>query len=261
MKNTLSLPQISINKINIKYVFLVFSLYISFLIIDLPASILVSNITLPKNVKVTSVSGTVWSGKIRKLDYSGINLGSLNWELNPLYLLIGEISADVVIIKDEQHFKSEVTFSSSGKIELEETRIEFNLSTLQPLTYGMPFSYSGHVSGYFPVSYIYKNNYVGVNGKLSLLNIEMISPQQQSFGDFSIDFRAEKDGATSGEIKDSGGELNIDGQLSLSKNGQLNIVTKLAANDKNSSLEKVISFLGRKDSSGRVLLNSKLMLW
>ncbi|MCK4864956.1 MAG: type II secretion system protein N [Gammaproteobacteria bacterium] len=249
---------ISVNK---KYIFFISGLYLFFLVINLPANMVVSFIKIPGNIKISSTSGTIWSGSISKLKISGINLGSVNWELHPLNLLIGELSVDVSIVNRKQYFKSEVSFSTSGKIEFEETNFKFNLSSLQPLTYGMPFSYAGDISGYFPLSFFHKNNYVGVNGKLSLSNMVMISPQQQSFGDFFIDFRAEKEGATSGRIKDSGGELSLDGQLSMSKNGQFKISAKLAAREKNSSLEKVILFLGRKDASGRVLLNSNFKLW
>lgn len=261
MNSKFSFPVFSINKKNIKYISLVFVLYLFFLITNLPANIVLSVMNIPGNIKIMSVSGTVWSGEVRSLKYSGIDLGSVNWELHPLNLLIGELSADVSIVNKKQYFKSEVNYSSSGKIELEETRFLINLSSLQPLTYGMPFSYAGNASGYFPVSSFHKNNYVSINGKLSLSNIEMISPQHQSFGAFSIDFRAEKEGATSGRIKDNGGELNMEGQLTLSKKGQFNIAAKLAAREKNSSLEQVISFLGGKDASGRVSLNSNFMLW
>ena len=125
----------------------------------------------------------------------------------------------------------------------------------------MPFSYAGKASGYFPVSFFHKNNFVGLNGKLSLTSMEMISPQHQSFGDFIVDFRAEKEGATSGKIKDGGGELNLTGQLMLKKNGQFNFSAKLAARETGSSLEKTLSFLGRKDASGRVQVNNNFKLW
>lgn len=261
MKNIISLPLISINKKHLKYFSLILGLYFFFLIINLPANIVVPFIKTPDNIKISSISGTIWSGSVSKLEISGINLGSVDWKLHPLNLLIGELSVDVSIINKKQYFKSKVFFSSSGKIEFEETDFQFNLSSLQPLTYGMPFSYAGNISGYFPISYFHKNNYVGVNGKLSLSNMKMISPQQQSFGDFYIDFRAEKEGATFGKIKDSGGELSIDGQLNMSKNGQFKVSAKLAAREKNSSLEQVLSFLGRKDTSGRILINSNFMLW
>lgn len=232
-----------------------------FLITNLPASVIFSSVTLPKNITLSSISGTVWSGKIRSLKFSGVELGSIKWELHPLNFILGELSADVSIINDKQYINTEINLSYSGKVELEETRFLIDLASLQPLTYGMPFSYTGKASGYFPVSFFHKNNYVGLNGKLSLTSMEMISPQRQSFGDFTVDFRAEKQGSTSGQLKDSGGVLDITGQLMLKKNGQLNLSAKLAAREAGSSLEKALSFFGKKDASGRVQFNSNFKLW
>ena len=252
---------VSFNKKNIKIAISVIVLYLFFLIVSIPANVLLSKLNIPKNVIINSVSGTVWSGNIGHLQVSSINVGRVSWDLSPLNLLIGELSADIAIINDEQFINSKVNVSSSGKIELEETRFSINLSTLAPLTYGMPFTYSGKASGYFPVSIFLKNNFVGINGKLSLANIKMISPQQQTFGDFIVDFRAEKEGATSGKIKDMGGALDISGLLNLNKKGQFSISAKLAVRESDAELEQILSFLGKKDARGRVELNSSIKLW
>ena len=261
MKINYSLPKLSFNKKNIQHVLIVIILYLFFLITSIPATVILSFVTLPDNVKLSSISGTIWSGEASKLKMSGVDLGSIKWELHPLNLIIGELSADVSVVNNKQYINTEMSLSSSGKIELEETRFLIDLSSLQPLIYGMPFSYAGKASGYFPVSFFHKNNYVGLNGKLSLTSMEMLSPQHQSFGDFIVDFRAEKEGATSGKIKDSGGVLNLTGQLMLNKNGQFNFSAKLAARESGSSLEKALSFLGRKDASGRVQINNNIKLW
>ena len=261
MKINYSLPGFSYNRKNTKYILIIVALYLFFLITSLPAKVVLLAMDLPDNISLTSISGTIWSGKARKLKVSGIDLGTVNWKLHPLNLIIGELSADVAIVNNQQYINTQVYLSSSGKIELEETRFLIDLSLLQPLTYGMPFSYDGKAAGYFPISFFHKNNHVGINGKLSLTGLTMISPQYQSFGDFVIDFRAEKEGATSGQIKDSGGPLNITGQLTLKKNGQLNLSAKLAARESGSSIEKALSFLGKKDASGRVQLNSGFKLW
>jgi len=261
IKINYSLPDFSFNKKNIQYFLILVVLYLFFLIASLPATVVFSSMKLPSNIKLSSISGTIWSGKAKQLKVSGIDLGSIKWELHPLNLIMGELSADVSVVNNKQYINTEVNLSYSGKVELEETRFLIDLSSLQPLIYGMPFSYAGKASGYFPISFFHKNNYIGLNGKLSLTNMEMISPQRQSFGDFIVDFRAEKEGATSGQIKDSGGVLDISGQLLLKKNGQLNFSAKLAAREAGSSLEKAISFLGRKDASGRVQVNSNFKLW
>lgn len=261
MKINYSLARFSFSKKNIQFTLIVFFLYLFFLVSNLPASVVISSISLPKNIRLSSVSGTIWSGKAANLSISGIELGSVKWDLHPLNLVLGELSADLSVLNNKQYITTEMNISYSGKIEMEETRFEIDLTSLQPLTYGMPFSYSGKISGYFPLSFFYKNNYVGLNGKLSLSGIEMISPQQQSFGDFIVDFRAEKEGATSGQIKDSGGVLNLSGQLMLKKDGQFSLSTKLAAREKGGSLEKMLAFMGRKDASGRVHFNSRFKLW
>lgn len=227
----------------------------------MPATIIFSSITLPKNIEVASISGTVWSGKVESFKISGIEVGSVNWSLQPLNLILGELSADISILNKKQYINSEVNISYSGKVELEETRFLIDLASLRPLTYGMPFSYSGTASGYFPISHFHKNNYVGLNGKLSLISLEMTSPQRQTFGDFIVDFRAEKEGATSGQLKDKGGDLDISGQFLLKKNGQINVSAQLAARKAGGSLEKALSFVGRKDASGRVQFNSNFKLW
>ena len=261
MKFNYPLPHLSFNKNNIKIILSIVTLYLFFLIINIPANFLLANLNLPKNVSINSVSGTVWSGKIGQLQVSSINFGRVSWNLSPLNLLVGELSADIAIINDEQFINSKVNVSSSGKVELEETRFSIDLSTLAPLTYGMPFAYSGKASGYFPVSFFLKNNFVGINGKLSLANIKMISPQEQTFGDFVVDFRAENEGATSGKIKDMGGVLDVAGLLDLNKKGLFNLSAKLAVRESDAALEQMLSFLGTKDASGRVQLNSSIKLW
>lgn len=246
---------------NIKYIFIVIVLYLFFLIINFPAKIALSYISLPKNVSLTSVTGTVWSGKAAKISLSGIELGKIDWELHPLNLILGELSADISILNNQQYFNTQLYISPSGQLELEETRFSVDLGLFQPLTYGMPVSYSGKVSGYFPVSLFNKNNYVGINGRLSLSNITMSLPQHQSLGDFIIDFRAEKDGATSAQIKNSGGTLKVDGKLKLSKNGLLNISATLLPKIPGSPIEKTILFLGQPDSRGHTQLNYQFKLW
>jgi len=245
----------------IYYAFMIAGLYLFFLITNLPARFVLSVINLPADIKLSSVSGTIWSAKVKNFQYKSIELGSVKWELHPLNLLSGSVSADVSIINNKQYINTEVSFTASGKIELEETRFLIELSSFQPLTYGMPFAYDGKVSGYFPVSYILMNEYVALNGKLSLNSLKLISPQQQLFGDFVIDFRAEKEGQTSGQIKDTGGPLSMEGQLTLNKSGILNLSAKMAAREAGNSLDNMLALFGRKDGSGRIQLNHKFKLW
>lgn len=254
-------PDFSFDRKNIKYIFIIVVLYLFFLVINFPARLALSFLKLPDNISLRSISGTVWSGKAKKIYFSGLELGTVSWELHPLNLIIGELSADISVLNNWQYFNTQLYISPSGRLELEETRFSIDLSLLHPLTYGMPVSYSGKVSGYFPVSRFNKNDYIGINGRLSLSNLTVTLPQQQTLGDFVIDFREEKEGATSAQIKDSGGILSVDGKLSLTKNGVFNASALLVSREPDSSLQRALLFLGRPDSRGYTQFNNQFKLW
>lgn len=248
------------NNQKLKYIVIAITLYLFFLIYTLPASFALSFVQLPKNIVLSSVSGTAWSGQARQVKYSSVNLGLLKWKIHPLHMLIGKFAADISLTNGEQYLHSEISLGLSGAVELEETRFFIDISTLQPLTYGMPFSYAGYAKGDFPVSYIHKNHYLQLTGQLDLNDLKLTSPQQQLFGDIHVDFSATKDGGSSADITDAGGPLRISGKLNMDKNAMLHLSAKLSARETGSSLDQLLSLFGKKDQSGRIQLNSQLRL-
>lgn len=244
-----------------RFILLILFLYIFFILKNIPAGFVLSQISMPANVVLSSVSGTLWKGTVAKVRYLNIDLGELNWNLHPLNLLTGNLSADVFLGTGEEYVKSEVEMTISGKIKLEETRFSMKLSSLQPLTYGMPVAYSGKIEGYLPVSYIRKNNYMSINGNVSFSNLMLLSPQEQLLGDFSLGMRAENDGATSCLIRDVAGPFELNGKCSLTKKGKFSLLSTIAVREANSDLDSMLRFLGNQDSTGRVAFNYSLNLW
>lgn len=217
---------------NKKYILSSICLYFIFLISSIPANTVVSLINLPSVIKISSISGTIWSGRIENISVSNIKIGSLAWNVHPLKLLLAELSMDVSIVKNKQFVTSKVILSSTGKINLEKTQFFVNLSLFQPLTYGMPFSYTGIAEGTFPSVLLDKNNDIGINGRLTLTDLTLVSPQRQLFGDFTVDFKPNGKSDTTAKVKDIAGPLKVDGILTLSKDGKVNLHAELAALEK-----------------------------
>lgn len=69
--------------------------FIIFAIAYMPAVQVVGRIDLPKNVSISGISGTVFSGKAQTIVVNGLPINNVQWELNPLALFIGNISAKV----------------------------------------------------------------------------------------------------------------------------------------------------------------------
>ncbi len=79
-------------------ILLIFGLLIVALVsavVHLPASIVTKIVTLPGNIRLYGVSGTLWHGEINNLQVSGISLGKVLWKVEPGSVLGGELDASV----------------------------------------------------------------------------------------------------------------------------------------------------------------------
>lgn len=78
--------------INIKWVLAAFGVYLFFLIYTVPAAHVIGRVTLPQEVEVSGVSGTLWEGKADLLVIAGMPIENLNWDLSFFPLLWGNLS-------------------------------------------------------------------------------------------------------------------------------------------------------------------------
>jgi general secretion pathway protein N len=77
------------------YITLFVVAYLGFMIANLPAAMVLSNITLSPTIKMGDVSGTVWNGNVTAVQVKQDVITDVHWELSPLSLLMGRLSADV----------------------------------------------------------------------------------------------------------------------------------------------------------------------
>lgn len=66
--------------------------FIVSLVAKMPANQILSRVTLPEEVSVSGVSGTLWDGNATQIIYNGIQVLDVNWQLDFLPLLIGNAS-------------------------------------------------------------------------------------------------------------------------------------------------------------------------
>ncbi|WP_416306891.1 type II secretion system protein N [Neptunicella sp. SCSIO 80796] len=79
----------------VKTVLLCLLCYSIFLLVHLPAAQVLGWVSLPKEVKISGVSQTLWSGKMDQLVYQGIPLQDISWQLDFLPLLWGNASMNI----------------------------------------------------------------------------------------------------------------------------------------------------------------------
>lgn len=118
-----------IQKHKIKLIIISILLYIFMLLANLPAAHIIHRITLPKNVSLQGVDGSIWQGQISKAVINGIPLKNIQWDINFLPLLIGSVSADIKVsnarIAEDVAFSGVASFSiASQKIKLDDSQLQ-----------------------------------------------------------------------------------------------------------------------------------------
>ena len=248
----------SFKKTYLKYIVAFIFIYLIFLLSSLPAKFIFSIAKLPENIKVSSVTGTIWSGKIKQLSISSIKLGSVSWRIHPERLILGQLSSDISLNKKEQFFLANISVSALGRFEIKETKFYIDSTLLQPLIYGMPFSFTGTAEGSFPSITFLENNYIRMNGKISIKDANLISPQQQLFGDFVARFNTEKENETLVIVKSVDSPLILSGKINLTETGAIDVSAKMAARNDEYELDKMLLFFGEKDEQGQVEFKHQL---
>jgi len=71
------------------------AVYLFFVVVQMPAQWLVSQVSLPKNVILQGVKGSVWNGRIERVVVDGYTINQINTRVNVLALFMLNPSVDV----------------------------------------------------------------------------------------------------------------------------------------------------------------------
>lgn len=68
----------------------------------IPSAWVIAQFSLPPNVSLSAISGTLWQGKANMLQLDKYQLGQVHWEFKPLKILLARLEYDVEFGKDSQ---------------------------------------------------------------------------------------------------------------------------------------------------------------
>ena len=109
-----------IKRIVFRTLFIIF-FFIFFVLYLAPANKLFAFVSLPKDIKVYDVRGSLWKGKISTMDASNIRINNINWKLNFFTVLFtkglslkvndprlvrGSMGVNAFSLADNPHFSS-----------------------------------------------------------------------------------------------------------------------------------------------------------
>ena len=79
----------------LKWLLLGLAAYLVFLLASFPATHVIGRLTLPQQIQISDVSGTIWNGQANSVRYDGLPINDVKWQLSFLPLLWGQLDLDL----------------------------------------------------------------------------------------------------------------------------------------------------------------------
>jgi len=247
------------NKIAIGVIFLV--TYLGFLIATLPTTVVLNQVSLPKTIHISGVSGSVWHTTIDQAVIGETSIQQLNsdlsfWSLFTLAPKLAITFGDPLIAGPEG--KLELALSSD-KAEINDLQVLVKANEIaQQLTLPLPISAQGDVEltiNNAQIDLTKNNQCIAAKGTANWSKAGIVALEQNiKLGQLNANIECE-DGALSlilSPKNDLGLTFNayVRQGGSISGNGYLKPGAKFPK-----ALNDALPFLGRKDSKGRYRLS------
>lgn len=69
--------------------------FIVFAVVYMPAVQVLGRVTLPKNIAISGVEGTLFEGSAQTVVVNGLPINNVKWQLNPFYILMGKLHLEL----------------------------------------------------------------------------------------------------------------------------------------------------------------------
>jgi hypothetical protein len=227
-----------------------------FVITNVPARLGV-DLLRSAGVQAGSASGTLWRGEVASLRVAGLGLGRTRWVLHPLSLLTGRLSADIDTELPGGFIRGRAEAGLGGRLALIDTEAASPLSNLAPLL-GLPIA-GGEANASIQRLVVEDNWPTVAVAELRVGNLPLalpgMMPEPGAIGSFAAVFDLPELAAGDplvGELRDLGGALEIDGNISLSPPNNYDIAGLLKPRDSAPpSLTQGLVLFGPEDAQGR----------
>ena len=105
-----------------------------FIVVNAPATLLTPYIKNIENIEIENINGSVWQGSISSNQFENIT-----WSINPFYLILGTLSADVnAKINQTNHLNTIASINLFQNTALENINGTLTTNYLQQLTPTLP---------------------------------------------------------------------------------------------------------------------------
>ncbi|MES9972738.1 MAG: type II secretion system protein N [Candidatus Thiodiazotropha sp.] len=199
--------------------------YLIFLLAGIPAQHIIGW-ALAENGKLpfsyATMKGSLWRGKMEAINYQGMPLDKIKWRFAPSGLLLGRISFELEL----RHMNNKVDANVArtlGGFQLKDVEGQLPASMITDMADLNQISVEGDVELNLSHVAIETERVTSAEGEIKWLNPALLRPFTLKEGNLKADVTTDDNGNINIKINDLGGGTSVDGELSLSNEGNYNL--------------------------------------
>lgn len=212
-------------------------------------------------LQLEGVAGTVWNGRALSASVFGQPLGSLRWRLQPLPMLAGTMSGDLVL--EGGQAVGSGRFSQQGEtLRVHDARFRVPARLLQPVLDVPALALLGEVDVEIERGLLRNGMPEELAGSALWRNAAVAGAAAAELGDIAVDFASQPDGSIAGSVHDRGGPLQVEGGFRVALTGY-RAELALRAREDNPQVAEALAYLGQRhpDGSVRFIAEGSLLAW
>lgn len=199
-----------------------------------------------------NVSGTLWHGRAGRVRIADQTFERVSWDIRLLSALFGRLDVAVNFDGAGRSGEGIVSLGMSGDVRLKNVKARLPVADVDQYFGLDPVTLSGVFDVDLRRASFEGNMLSSAEGVVLWQNARVVSPMAQELGGFILALSPDDNGVA-GQIKDDGGNVQLDGVVHLSPAGDYTITGTIAARgDNRSPLARTISALGRPGPDGRI---------
>lgn len=187
--------------------------FAAILIARLPASWIVP--TAPSRIACGATEGTLWNGICTGLIVQGMPVGDVTWQLHPLPLLAGKLAAHVELTRTGTGTaRTDLESGFSGKdVTLRNLHADFTMDPALMRQVHLDLHGSAHVD--MQMARVQNGSIAALQGHIEARDLSQTGGTPGTLGSYSLTFPGTSSGPPKGELRDLGGPLSVEGQVTV----------------------------------------------
>lgn len=235
--------------------------YLLFTLSMVPASKVLSlaNSTQPLPVKVYGISGNLWNGRAQQVIVPGQPaIDNLHWTVNPLSLLLAQLSTDFNASIKNQNITGEFSVNALGRLQGSDIRARIDGAVMQQLL-RLPMGELGGVFNFNVRSVELQQTALPIlDASLSWKNASLTLMDTVNLGHIDLQISPQDDGRLLASISNKQGDLQLSGDATIDagKNYTINLrMTPQPGTARN--ITQSLGMFSRRQPDGSYLLSRK----